>query len=324
MRVVRAGWTSASFLIYAGALLALSSALEWQLVIAGEHGSGAWAGWSVLFFAVAVGLTRIFHRRERPLVAGLFGVVAVGLFAAMVGAFFHWFDWLTSKPGPFSGFFWGDLGLELLVLLAALVALRRLRLPLFVAIAAGAAWFFVTDVLSSGGNWSAWVTLFVGVVFYVVGRRLDTGDRRPYGFWLHVAAGLQIGGALLFFWHSTDFQWALIIVAALVYIGHGAALRRSSYAVLGALGLVAATGHYSAPPAFVPLFGVGGGGVVSSTTVGSSSAAGGTLQLGADSTTTLDVSYSPWQGPVAYLCLGLFLALVGMLLHRRHGAAELV
>src|SRR5438552_17488552 len=103
MRVVRAGWTSAAFLVYAGSLLALSAALAGRVVISGQHGSGAWAGWSVLFLVVAVGLTVLFRRRERPVVAGLFSVVSVGMFGAMISAFFNWFGWLTTKSGPFSG-----------------------------------------------------------------------------------------------------------------------------------------------------------------------------------------------------------------------------
>jgi hypothetical protein len=292
VKIVRAGWTSASFLVYAGALLALVSALEWQAVIAGEHGSGAWAGWSVLFFAVAAGLAGFFRRRERPLVACLFAFVAVGLFGAMVGAFFDWWGWLSGKSGPFSGFHWGDLGLELLILLAAVAALKRFHFPLLVALVAAAAWFFVTDVLSSGGNWSAWVTLIVGFVFYFVALGLDGGESRPYGFWLHVAAGLLIGGALLYFWHTSDRQFALIIVTGLVFIGLGSMLRRSSYAVLGAVGLALATGHYTLKQTFVP--------------------------------DPFAQSGNPtrWAAPVGYLCLGLFLTLLGMLLFRRRGDAD--
>ena len=110
---------------------------------------------------------------------------------------------------------------------------------------AGLGWYFVTDLVSSGGNWSAWVTLFVGLFLFVMGLANDGGDTRPYGFWVHVVAGLTIGGALLYWWHSSDFQWALIIVVGLVFMAVGAGIRRSSYAVLGTIGLVLATAHYA-------------------------------------------------------------------------------
>src|SRR5438876_7457571 len=46
-------------------------------------------------------------------------------------------------------------------LFRSFVALRIFRFPLLVFIAVAALWFFVTDVLSGGGNWSATVTLVV-------------------------------------------------------------------------------------------------------------------------------------------------------------------
>src|SRR5262249_15618823 len=106
-----------------------------------------------------------------------------------------------------------------------------------------------------------------------------------YGFWVHVTAGLTIGGALLYFWHSSDAQWALIIIVALVFILVGAGIRRSSYAVLGVMGLASATGYYAGNAAF----GISNA-YVSRPTTGAV--------------------------PVAYLCLGAFLALLGKLLYR--------
>jgi hypothetical protein len=65
----------------------------------------------------------------------------------------------------------------------------------------------------------------------------------------------------------------------------GAGIRRSSYAVFGTIGLVLATGHYSL---------------------------GETFGLGSEPRAP-----TTWAGPVAFLCLGLFLVLVGMMLWRR-------
>jgi hypothetical protein len=111
---------------------------------------------------------------------------------------------------------------------------------------------------------------------------------------VHVVAGLTIGGALLYWWHSSDFQWALIIVVGLLFMAVGAGIRRSSYAVIGTVGLVLATGHYSI---------------------------GETFGLASDTPR----APTSWAGPVAFLCLGVFLALVGMVLWRRDAdAAETV
>jgi len=282
-----------SFLAYTGALTALVAAVAWLGVISDDHGKGAFAGWSVLFWALAEVLAFGLLGRGHRVAAGLFGFVGLGLFALMVGAFFSWFGWLPDDK-PLGGFHIGILALQLLVLIAASIDLGIFKFPLFALVLAGLGWYFVTDLLSSGGNWSAWVTLFVGLFLFVMGLANDGGDTRPYGFWVHVVAGLTIGGALLYWWHSSDFQWALIIVFGIVFMAVGAGIRRSSYALLGTIGLFLAPWHYA---------------------VGSSSSRSVDI-FGRESPS----GPASWAGPVAFLCLGLFLALLGMVFWRRDTA----
>ena len=286
MKIARAGWTSGSFLVYTGALTVLFSLFALLGVIAADHGKGAFAGWTVVIFlaieACAVGL----RQKGRPVAAGTFAFVAVVMFGVLVGAFFNWFGWLHGGHAPFSGFHFGLLGVELFTLVAAFVAIKAFRFPLISLITAGLGWYFVTDVLSSGGNWSAVVTLLVGLTLFFVGLAFDGGDSRPYGFWVHFVAGLTVGGSLLFFWHSGDFKWTLIIITSLVFIAIGSAARRSSWTVFGAIGLAAATGHF---------------------------AVGATLSLGGNSLARPQT----WVGPISYLCLGFFFAFLGLLLTRR-------
>jgi hypothetical protein len=286
VKVVRAGWTSASFLLYAGALLAVVASVFWLGIISNDHSAGAFAGWAALFWGVAAAIALGLRARGRRLAAGLAAFVELVFWGVMIGAFFAWWGWLAHKGGPFSGFHVGDLALELLILLGALFNLRIWRHPLLVLIAAPTSWFFATDVVSNGGTWSAVFTLLYGFFLFVVGLTLGG---RAYAFWVHVTAGLLIGGAFLYFWHTGDGEWAGIIIVALVFILVGNAMRRSSYAVLGALGLAAATAHYA----------------------------------GQDVVGDLVGGHPPtkWALPVAYLCLGVFLALLGMLLHRRREAA---
>src|SRR6478736_6371585 len=277
-----------SFLAYTGALTALIAAVAWLGVVSGDHGQGAFAGWSVLFWAGAEMLAFGQLGRGHRVLAGLFGFVGLGLFALMIGAFFSWFGWLPDDK-PLGGFHIGILALQLLVLIAASIDLGIFKFPLFSLVLAGLGWYFVTDLVSSGGNWSAWVTLFVGLFLFVMGLANDGGDTRPYGFWVHVVAGLTIGGALLYWWHSSDFQWALIIVVGLVFMAVGSGIRRSSYAVIGTIGLVLATAHYAIGGPVTQLYPAG----------------------------EAPSGPSSWAAPVAFLCLGLFLALVGMVLWRR-------
>jgi len=132
------------------------------------------------------------------------------------------------------------------------------------------------------------VTLLVGFAFCVAGLALDAGDRRPYGFWIHATAGVLVGAAFLNWWHTSDAEWAGIIVVALVFVLVAAALRRSSYAVLGVVGLIAASAHYAGEETFGSL-------------------------LGGQPPTK-------WALPVAFLCLGAFLLALGLLLYGRRDA----
>lgn len=241
MQAVRAPWTSSSFLLYAGGLTILASAVALLMTLTADYSDPAFVGWSALVLGVLAFFAASLRRAGRPIAAGLFALSAIPAFTIFLGALEDWFGWLPgSSESPLGGFHVGVLAIEVLTLVAALFALRVFHFALLVAIIAGVGWYFVTDVLSSGGNWSATVTLGVGVILMLIG----LGVNPVYGFWVQVVAGLTIGGALLYFWHSSDTDWILIGIAALVYVVIASGLGRSSYAVLGAFGLFLTTTHF--------------------------------------------------------------------------------
>jgi hypothetical protein len=123
--------------------------------------------------------------------------------------------------------------------------LQLFRFPLLVLVLAAASWFFVFDLVSNGGNWAAIVSIGIGLAFLVAVIPVDTGPSRPFGFWLHVAAGLAIGGGLLWFFHDGDFDWILIAIAGLLYISFGDRFARSSWVVLGAWGILQTAAHWA-------------------------------------------------------------------------------
>ena len=157
-----------------------------------------------------------------------------------VGALWARFGWLHSSTS-FSNFSLARLSLELLVLAAALDARRRFGFPFITAIAVVVAWLFVIDLVSSGGTWTAIVTLLVGLIYFLAG----VASRSPSAFWLQLAAGALVGGSVLYWWHTSDWQWALIAVLAVVYVGLAHGTGRSSWAVLGAGGILAAATHFA-------------------------------------------------------------------------------
>jgi hypothetical protein len=238
-------WSSASFLLYAGGLTVLAAA-AWALsVLRDDYGKAGLVGWSALVLVVLAAIAAMFRRRGEWLAAGSFAVASVVAWGAFVGALEEWWGWLPDQKNAFDGFHVGLFLLELLVLAATLFALARFRFPLLIAVAAAVWWYFVVDLLSNGGWWSAIVSAFVGVSFLILGTTVDRGPRRPYAFWLHVAAGLAIGGAILYFWHTSDGDWAIVAVAGLLYVWLGQRVGRSSWTVLGALGLLAAATHFA-------------------------------------------------------------------------------
>ena len=146
------------------------------------------------------------------------------------------------------------------------------------------AYYLVTDVLSGGGSWSAVLTLAIGLVYLAIGLNVDRGPRRPYGFWLHVTAGLLIGGALFYWWHSSEADYALLATAGVVFVGISARTQRSSWAVLGVAGFLVSTVHWVSD--WTSVFSI--------------------------FTPTRD-----WVPPLVYGVVGFFFVLLGLLVERR-------
>jgi hypothetical protein len=287
VQAIRAPWTSASFLVYTGALTVLAAAVWLDSILSDRYTAAAFAGWATIVLGCAALVAFAFKRAGRPLLAGLFAFVSVGLFAVFLGALEDWFGWL-SHDSPLHGFHWGLLLLEVLTVIAALRVLRVFHHPLLVLAAAGGGWYFVADLLSSGGNWSAWVSILYGLCLLMIAAAAN----RVYAFWLHAVSGLTIGGGLLWFWHSSDWNFVLIALVGLAYIFFGGAKRRSSWTVLGAVGLLLTTIHFidewfgSVNPLLF-FFGFGG------------------------------EAKHDWARPLGFVVLGFVFVALGIVLHRR-------
>jgi hypothetical protein len=236
-------WSSASFLIYAGGLIVLGSAVGSLVYLSRSYSSGANVGWSFLVLAVLYGIAHGFRLEGNWLPAGIFAFASVVAWAIFILALWHWFGWLhvSSFAHPFQGFSFARLSAALLVLAAAVDDRHRFAFPFITAIGILVSWYFVSDLISGGGDWTAVVTLFIGLCFLAGGTATD----EPSSFWYHLGAGLLIGGALLHWWHTSDLDWALIAVTALVYVSLARFTKRSSWAVLAAAGLVAAGTHFA-------------------------------------------------------------------------------
>lgn len=290
-------WSAWSFLVYAGGLTVLVAAGSWLTYFNAKSGDAGYAGWTLLVLALLAAVAIGFRRTAHPVAAGVFAFAAVIAFVAFVSAVWTWFGWdSASSTSSFHGFHLAQLLLELLWLVAALIAVLLFRFPLLAAQAVLAGWIVVTDLISNGGGWSAVVTLFVGLVYLFVALAVDGGPGRPYGFWLHVGSGLLIGGGLLWFWHGGNVEWTLIAIASVVYVLFSQVVGRSSWAVLGAVGLVLASVHFALEWSHVQVIFFSGG-------------------SGAE---------RPWVAPLVFTCLGSVLVALGVVISRRSASVTTV
>lgn len=244
-------WTSATFLQYVGAVLAFASSLWLLTVLEEDHGTWGLLAWSAIGLMVFASFAVVAQQRGEAIVAGLLAVVAVMLFGVVVGSFV---DLVGLEPdesdSPFftEGLPVGLLIIEIAVLAAAQWALRRFRFPLLVLIISAVAWYAVMDLLEGlvggGDTATAFLALVVGLVYVLVGSAMDVGAQHPYAMWVHVVGGLSIGGAVLTWWHEHTWEWLLVLVVSLLFIATARALGRSSYAVIGAVGLLGTATYF--------------------------------------------------------------------------------
>jgi hypothetical protein len=299
--VVRARWSSSSFLQYLGAFVVLFAAIALLAWLAGEHSDGGFFGWSALVFAVLTVVAMGFEAAGERVAAGLFAFVSLISFAIFVGAFEDLIGILDDGNGPFEGFRWGLLLLDLVVITASLFLLARYRFPLLVLPAVFMSWFFLVDLVSGGGDWSAVVSIIVGFFLMLVGAGAD----RAYGFWVQFVAAFAIGGGFLYLWHGSAWEWILIGIVALIFFLLAGGLDRSIYAVLGAIGLLAAWSYFverwtDAEVVTDPVFGTAPSGF--------SSESGGP---------------NVWSAALLYALLGLVFVAIGLWLERRRPAEAL-
>ncbi|HET8752055.1 MAG TPA: hypothetical protein VFM43_05965 [Gaiellaceae bacterium] len=289
MRETKPVWTSSSFLLYTGGLTVLGGGVAALAYLSGHYGSGGKAGWALLILCVLYAIAHVFRVGGRQIAAGIFAFAAVIAWAVFLVLLFEWWGW-HGVNGSLKHWSWSRLALWLLILAAAWDDRRRFGFPFIALISAVVGWVFVVDLITAGGSFTAVVTLLVGIAYFLWG----TIRRTPSSFWLHLVGGLLIGGAIVYWAHTGDGEWAGVSIAAFVFVFIAYATKRSSWAVLGTIGFFAATVHYL---------------VGSPTDIASSVTSG-----------SPPPHVSPWAPALAFGLLGFWLVLLGLVGRERRPA----
>jgi hypothetical protein len=288
-RQIKPIWTSSTFLVYVGGLTVLGGAIG-ALVYLSKHfpGRGEGTAWTFFILMILYAIAVLFLVAGRSIAAGIFAFSSVIAWAIFVAVLFSWFGW--TGGGSFHDWSWARLFFEILLLVVALAELRIFRFPFIALISTVVGWFFVIDLISSGGNWTLTVSLLVGLAYFLAG----AASGKPSAFWLHLVAGLLVGVPILVWCHTSTFDFAVIAFMSLLYVALGHATRRSTWAFYGTIGFFIVTIHFL---------------VGSPTGIVQNAVAG------------QPPSISAWSFPLAFGLLGFWLVFLGLLGRRRRAAA---
>ena len=236
-------WSSASALVYLGSFVILGATSALLGVLGGDHGDWALVGYSALATVLALAFAHWLEQSGRAVAAGVLATLAVVFFAIFVGSVENAIGILDAE---FKDYQPASLLLEALTIAAALVALRRFRAPLLVLPIAVTFWIAVADLgsLGSGGKAGEVLSILVGIALILAAVTVDRAGREPYGLWLHVVGGLALGGGVLSL-VGNDLAWAFVGLLSLAYVAAAYLLARSSYAVLGTIGILATTTYFT-------------------------------------------------------------------------------
>lgn len=245
---VRPLWSSASALVYIGGLVTLLATIG--LLGIASDGGGDWAlfGAAIVACAAALGLALLLESAHRAIAAGVAATLAVVFAAVVAGALLNVIGVLDVELGDYQP---AALVVEAVLVAAAIVAIVRFRAPILVLPAALAFWFAVADLASlvSWDDAGELLSVAAGVVLAALGVVVDRAGRAPFGFWLHAVGGLAAGGGLAVL--AGDSAWLLTALIALGFVALAFVLARSSYAVLGAVGILIATTLFAVDPSSI-------------------------------------------------------------------------
>jgi hypothetical protein len=305
MDEVKPIWTTSSFLVYTGGLTVLLGAVLGLTYLSTQYGGFGRSAWAFLFLVILYGFAIALFMRGRMLAAGIFAFASVIAWGAFIALLFNWFGF-HGVTGSLSHWSLARLVLWLLVLSAAWTDRFVFRFPFIAVIIAVVQWLFVIDLIRATPNhptWMAVVSLLFGFLYLGVG----IVDPSPSAFWFHLVGGVLMSGVILYWFHTSNFDYAVVSLVAFTYVGIAYATKRSSWAFLGTIGFFMATSFYLTGSSHGALTGI----------FSASTRCTASLNSAPVCTST---GPSPWAPALAFGLLGLWLVLLGLPARRHHDA----
>lgn len=246
----RARFTGLNVAYYFGALVVIA-AMGWLMTL-GFQRMGPWA---VCLIAVAYAVVfvvfgeKLWRTGDLKIPGGLLYAMAVcmtplAIWGLEKGTGF----WPDRDPGNFRDFYpyirsswiWMEAG----TVLAALVALRKVKFPFLVAPASVALWFMSMDLAAFLSGKATWdlalgqrVSIAFGLAMLFVAYLLDQRTREDFAFWLYLFGMTALWGAISSMDSGSEWRRFLYCLLNLGFVVLGALVRRRVFLFYGALGV---------------------------------------------------------------------------------------
>lgn len=244
-----ARFTGLNVAYYFGALVVIA-AMGWLMTL----GFQALGPWAVFFIALLYAFVFIRFaarlQKDMPVPAGLLYTMAVCMTPLAVwglerGTRF----WPDGDPGDYREFFpyvrssW--IWMEAATVVAALVALRRMKFSFLVAPAAVALWFMSMDLAAYlGRHSSSWdfdlarqVSIGFGLAMIFIAWLADRRTEVDLSFWLYLFGMTAFWGGLSTLESGSEWRRLAYCILNLFFIMLSVALERRVFLVYGALGV---------------------------------------------------------------------------------------
>jgi hypothetical protein len=246
----RARFTGLNVAYYFGALVVVA-AMGWLMTL-GFQRMGPWAVCAIAA-AYALGFAafgeKLWRSADLKIPGGLLYAMAVCMTPLAIWGFEKGTGfWPDADPGNYRDFYpyirssW--IWMEAATVVAALLALRRVKFPFLVAPAAVALWFMSMDFAAWLAGHRSWqlalgqrVSITFGLAMLFVAWMIDHRTREDFAFWLYLFGMTALWSSISSMDSQSEWRRFLYCLLNLGFIVVSVLLRRRIFLLYGAIGV---------------------------------------------------------------------------------------